>query len=90
VFAPPLPSAFASKLDFVQNLIGAENVVIWEAKHFLHFQVLNPCRQIKAFHLHCTGERTYASQTISAGKQKIGTVDRHGISVPNNKFNCVV
>jgi hypothetical protein len=78
IFALPLAKRIAPRLDFTQNHIGAENVVIWELKYSRGYIVRNPCHVVRAMHLHCTSERHYHGVTISRGRYRIGNVDRHG------------
>jgi hypothetical protein len=87
VFAPPLPAKFASRLDFTQNNIGAENIVIWEFRRLDGFVVKNPCHTVRCYHVHCTNERHYQGVTISRGKYRIGDVDRHA-SIIASKIKC--
>jgi hypothetical protein len=87
VFALPLPYRFSSRVDFTQNHIGAENVIIWEFRRLEGYVVRNPCHTIKCYHVHCTNERHYKMGTISRGKNRIGPIDRHGSIVPS-KLKC--
>ena len=87
VFALPLPPKFSSRLDFTQNHIGAENVVIWEFRHLPGYVVRNPCQAVRCYHVHCTNARHYSMGTISRGKNRIGPIDRHGSVMPS-KLKC--
>lgn len=83
VFENPMSAEFANKLNFPQNRLGAENVVVHELHHLGRDVVHNPCKQIKAYHTHCSHERTYKRGVrISRGKGRIGDHDRHGDQVP--------
>jgi hypothetical protein len=82
VFSPPMPRGFSAKLDFYQNRISAENVVIYEFRNLKRQMLQNPCFQLKIFHLHCTQERQYEELSISRGKGRIGEKDRHKDAYP--------
>jgi len=77
VFAPPVPDFVLQNSHHVQNRLGAENVIIyafgWSPGYRNH--VSNPCKRVRAFHLHCTMERHWHPGTfISRG--------RHGFARP--------
>jgi hypothetical protein len=88
IFALPLPPNFSRRLDFTQNNIAAENVVIWEFKRLEGYLVKNPCHTVKIYHLHCTNERHYSKGAISRGKNRIGPIDRHASVVPTFRLKC--
>ena len=67
VFAAPIAKRIPPKLSFTQNHLGAENVVIWEFKNTKGYVVRNPCRVVRAMHLHCVAERHYRGYSISHG-----------------------
>jgi len=87
IFAPPLKRKVAVGLDFPQNRISAENVVIWEFRR-MGYDVRNPCRVVRALHLHCTMERSYHMGSISHGGNRIGDVDRHASVNPSSLPRC--
>lgn len=53
IFAPPLSPSMISRLDFVQNRLGAENRLLAEMRDKAGYRVANPCGTIKVTHLHC-------------------------------------
>ena len=56
VFTVPVhPHVVASTKHF-QNRLGAENVVIFEFRR-AGYVVKNPCKRIRAYHLHCSNQR---------------------------------
>jgi hypothetical protein len=59
---------------------GAENIVIWELLS-AGYHVLNPCRVLKAYHLHCSLERHYQTKFID-GSNGSGGPNRHGTVWP--------
>ncbi|EGB11641.1 hypothetical protein AURANDRAFT_61697 [Aureococcus anophagefferens] len=60
VFLPPAPAAVVAALAGVyQNRLGADLRVV-DAFVAAGYDVLNPCLQVAAFHLHCSRQRTYA------------------------------
>lgn len=87
VFALPLPAGFSRKVDFTQNNIAAENVVIWEMKRLAGYIIKNPCYTIRAYHIHCTNQRNYEKGSISRGPDRIGDIDRHGV-VMSTSIKC--
>ena len=54
----PLTEDFLENLEFTPGSLGMENVLIWAFKAKLNYCVLNPCRILQTFHLHCSGLRT--------------------------------
>lgn len=87
VFALPLPYNFSSAVDFTQNNLGAENILIWEFRQTEGYVVKNPCNTIRCYHIHCTKERHYEHKTISRGRNRIGPIDRHASVMPT-KVKC--
>ena len=67
IFAPPAPKKVMENTDHFQNRYGAENIVVWAWQH-AGARVLNACQRVRAFHFHCSGERHYNKQFISAGR----------------------
>lgn len=66
---------------------GAENIVIFELAA-AGYRVFNPCKKLKAFHLHCSEERHYATVFID-GSQGSGGPNRHGTVWPGTVRNSV-
>lgn len=86
IFAAPLPAKFSVKLDFKQNNLGAENVVIWEFKRAKGYVVRNPCGVVRIVHMHCTRDSRHYSEErgISRGRFRVGPFDRHADAVPSS------
>ena len=58
VFRTPVAPSIIALSNHTQNQYGAENIVIYEFRQ-ANYRVRNPCKQIKAFHLHCSKDRSY-------------------------------
>lgn len=59
VFKSPLKNnSMIKHLQFVQNILGAENVVLYELMKY-GYKLLNPCHQIVIVHEHASNVRTY-------------------------------
>ena len=54
----PLTEDFLESLEFTPGFSGMESVIIWLFKTKLNYCVLNPCRILETFHLHCSGLRS--------------------------------
>ena len=61
--------------------LGAENIVIYELKR-AKIWVRNPCMSIRAYHLHCTNERSYSNHVYVNGIKGGPYRKRNGISKP--------
>ena len=60
----PIKTDIITKLNFKQNTAGAENVVLFEFKK-AGYSLLNPCRNVKIYHNHCSGERLSIGNRIN-------------------------
>ena len=75
----PLTEDFLENLEFTPGFSGMENVIIWLFKTKLNYCVLNPCRILETFHLHCSGLRT---------PRKRVDANRSGHSPFTNNLTC--
>jgi hypothetical protein len=71
IFAPPVPDFVLKNSRHTQNHFGAENIIvfgfIWARGFRGHLS--NPCKRIRAIHLHCSAERHYEiGASISSGR----------------------
>jgi len=79
---------FIQAVDHPQNVMGGENVVVWETKKH-GYSVLNPCFHVCAYHHHCSQVRTYnATQRADTGSVGCniwseGGKDTHWARAPN-------
>lgn len=51
LFKSPVPDAMANELQFKQNLRGSDNLMVYFFQKY-GYNTLNPCHQIKIFHMH--------------------------------------
>ena len=56
IFTVPVHPHLIASTTHVQNRLGAENIVVFEFRR-AGYVVKNPCKYIKAYHLHCTNHR---------------------------------
>jgi hypothetical protein len=63
IFRAPIDPSIVAKLNFRQNIWGAENVVIEELVYG-GIDVANPCGEIKSYHVHCSESRTKTGHRI--------------------------
>lgn len=82
VFAPPLEHAVTRMLNHSQNLLGAENVVLWEVHRTRTWRLTNPCKLVFGYHLHCSQERTYGREVRVSSREYNGGVRKHGYVRP--------
>ncbi len=64
----PIPENALQDLEYKLGSAGSENVLLWMFKYRLKYCVLNPCRILKAYHLHCTNLRTSRFRVNTSGK----------------------
>mmetsp|Transcript_18293 Transcript_18293/g.29763 ORF Transcript_18293/g.29763 Transcript_18293/m.29763 type:complete len:310 (-) Transcript_18293:906-1835(-) len=76
VFAPPLSQAFVGQVDFIQNLLGAENRLLWHLKN-ASYRVSNPCRLFHVQHRHCAkrSRKVQGKRFAKRGDGKYASVD---------------
>ena len=90
VFAPPVPDFVLKNSKHTQNHFGSENIIVfgflWARGYRNH--VSNPCKRIRAMHLHCVQERHYeVGSFISGGRH--GNI-RPGIKPENeDRWNLI-
>ena len=49
-----LPDESFDDLNFTQNSLGQENILIWWFENHLNYVVSNPCKSFHVYHHHCT------------------------------------
>ena len=62
--AGPITDAIIKKLNFKQNVLGAENVIFYEFKT-AGYHLRNPCRNIKTYHNHCSRVASHGDYRIN-------------------------
>ena len=60
----PVDNRIMKQVNFRQNILGAENVLLYEFKK-AGYRLLNPCLNIKIYHNHCSGVRTWKKRRIN-------------------------
>ncbi|XP_050418550.1 uncharacterized protein LOC126831919 [Patella vulgata] len=81
VFVPEgtlLPAASVS-LNHSANNLGIDNIIIWTFQTILKYRVLNPCKVIFVYHLHCTELRNRDRKRVNGKHNK-------GLSRPTDKL----
>jgi len=73
IFKSPLNKDLIKHLNFYQNVLGSENVVIYELKKY-NYKLFNPCYQIKIIHEHKSEIRNYKMERINRGGYDIDNV----------------
>ena len=76
----PLTEDFLENLEFTPGSLGMENIIIWLFKVKLNYCVLNPCRILQTFHLHCSGLRS--------PRKRVDDPNRTGASPFTDKLAC--
>ena len=66
-------------IDFTTNDNGAESALMWVLKFRLNFNLLNPCKQVKLLHNHCSGVRPNGRRRIDKGQSKKWGRFTHGV-----------
>jgi hypothetical protein len=66
IFKSPLNIELPKHLNFYQNILGSENVVLYELFKY-NYKVYNPCFQIKIIHEHASQIRNYKADRINRG-----------------------
>ena len=57
-------------IDFTTNDYGAESAFMWVLKFRLKFNLLNPCKQVKLLHNHCSRVRPNGRRRIDLEQSK--------------------
>ncbi|XP_068746023.1 uncharacterized protein [Montipora capricornis] len=68
----PLSREFLDKVDYVSNLEGIEQVLMFNLRKYERFTIKNPCRILRIVHQHCVDNRKQTERTIQ-GKR----IDRY-------------
>lgn len=48
-----VPAEMKAEMNYTQGTFGMENVIVWYAKNVWEYNVLNPCRTLKIYHIDC-------------------------------------
>lgn len=85
VFAPPVPDFVLKNSRHTQNNFGAENLIVFGFLWARGFRehISNPCKRIRAVHLHCSSERHYVVGKFISGSHH-GKI-RPGVKPENEK-----
>ncbi|ESO95797.1 hypothetical protein LOTGIDRAFT_160344 [Lottia gigantea] len=81
IFVPNgnLPTNATKIMNVKSYKFGIDNLIIWMFKNVLNYKVLNPCKIIHIFHVHCSGVRNRDNiKRVSKG--------RHGLQPPTDKL----
>ena len=68
----PLPSQLLESIDYRPNIRGIEQVLIFNFKKYLQFNVKNPCKILHIVHNHCSNLRDETERSIEGQR-----VDRY-------------
>ena len=60
----PLPSQLLDSIDYRPNLTGIEQVLIFNFKKYVQFDIKNPCKILHVVHHHCSGVRNREERSI--------------------------
>ena len=69
----PLPLHELVELNVTPNLSGMENILIWIFETKLNYKVLNPCKVLIVYHIHCISIRDKGRRRINV-KGRTGRV----------------
>ena len=69
----PLPLHELVELNVTPNLYGMENILIWIFETKLNYKVLNPCKVLIVYHIHCISIRDKGRRRINV-KGRTGRV----------------
>ena len=58
LYTKPISESVLAELDFEMHLYGSENVLLWIFKNRLGKKLLNPCKDLKIYHMHCVDIRS--------------------------------
>eukprot|EP00056_Hartaetosiga_gracilis_P007625 m.110593 g.110593 ORF g.110593 m.110593 type:complete len:353 (+) comp12752_c1_seq1:66-1124(+) len=82
LFASPF-SGDLSLLDFVPNLHGAENKLVWVAKNTGDYSIENPCSQLRTYHVHC-GQTRKKRGSFRVDERFKGKIPRTHLNLQNH------
>jgi len=68
----PLPSELLESIDFRPNMLGIEQVLIYNFKKYVQFNIKNPCNILHIIHHHCSNLRNRTERRIQGRR-----VDRY-------------
>ena len=77
----PLTEDFLENLEYDLGSPGMENVLMWAFETKLNYCILNPCRILETFHLHC-------SELRSPKKIRVNIGIKSKSSPPTRKLAC--
>ena len=60
----PLPSQLLDSIDYRPNMMGIEQVLIFNFKKYTQFNLKNPCKILHVVHHHCSQERNKTERHI--------------------------
>ena len=60
----PLPSQLLDSIDYRPNMLGIEQVLIFNFHKYVQFTTKNPCKILYVVHHHCSETRDNAEQTV--------------------------
>ena len=60
----PLPSQLLDNIDYRPNMLGIEQVLMFNFKKYVQFNVKNPCKILHVVHNHCSNVRDETERTI--------------------------
>ena len=60
----PLPSQLLDSIDYRPNMMGIEQVLMFNFKRYVQFNVKNPCKILHVVHHHCSNERNETERTV--------------------------
>ncbi len=70
----PIPENALKNLEYPLGSWGSENVLLWMFKYRLRYCVLNPCRVLLTYHLHCSNLRTGGKIRVNRSKSYYGRI----------------
>ena len=60
----PLPSQLLDSIDYRPNMLGIEQVLIFNFKKHVQFNIKNPCKILHVVHHHCSNLRNRTERRI--------------------------
>ena len=60
----PLPSPLLDSIDYRPNIVGIEQVLIFNFHKYERFEIKNPCKILHIVHHHCSGVRNREERSI--------------------------
>ena len=83
MFKSPLSSKVVKYTNHKQNILGSENVVIYELLRE-NYKLYNPCKSLKIVHEHKSENRNYPGERINRGDINVDGIYsvRNGLCYP--------